>query len=182
MSSGGWKADFLLLCRFCLITPRRLCYIKRLNREVTWMYRMSKVARILQHSNSENRMHLCENRDPPTAQGAVISIAAGWRQVRFGNIAMKRKRGAQKCRRESRPADGARRRHIHCWRNGGRFDSATPSRKERRSHFCATFFLFGGGGGNRTRVRKAFDRTFSGCRAPTEFPRSCRRCAGCMIG
>lgn len=46
------------------------------------MYRMSKVAGILQHSNSENRMHLCENRDPPTTRGVAISIADGRRQVR----------------------------------------------------------------------------------------------------
>ena len=30
--------------------------------------------------------------------------------------------------------------------------------------------LFGGGGGNRTHVRKPLNATFSGCRVPTVFP------------
>ena len=33
-------------------------------------------------------------------------------------------------------------------------------------------FVFGGGEGNRTPVRKPLDATFSGCRESTEFPKS----------
>lgn len=145
---------------------------------IYWMNRFSGI-RLLSNISTECSFRGIETRrrreTPP------YPSLTRWRQVRFGNIAMKRKRGAQKCRRESRPADDARRRHIHC-RGVEAGSLQHPIDAKRKGRTEVRPFLFGGGGGNRTRVRKAFDRTFSGCRAPTEFPRSCRRCAGCMIG
>ena len=43
--------------------------------------------------------------------------------------------------RDSRPAGDARRRHIHCWRNGGAFESATHLENEKVARKCDLFIL-----------------------------------------
>lgn len=42
--------------------------------------------------------------------------------------------------------------------------------KTKRACKYRLFLCFGGGGGNRTHVRKPLNATFSGCRVPTVFP------------
>ena len=47
-----------------------------------------------------------------------------------------------------------------------------------KGHPCGCPFVFGGGEGNRTPVRKPLDTTFSGCRTSIESFSSPRRCSG----
>ena len=54
--------------------------------------------------------------------------------------------------------------------------------KNESPHRYAGFRAIGGGGGNRTLVRKALDRTFSGCRAPIKFPSSAAGARAGRIG
>lgn len=80
-------------------------------------------------------------RDPPATRGVAISIAAGWRRVRIDPHSTKKKNRAKVQGVDSRPAGDAWRRHIHCWRNGGVFESAPHLQNKKVAQECDLFIL-----------------------------------------